>query len=237
MGILREVKHLFLFLIAAALLSSCTLTQRRYTSGYSVNWKHKASKTAIQPPSPIDRTIISAQIQSIPAKELSDITAPTEKWKSPAKLKPINSYHRKNVTSIHIASGSPVISSVNKVDKGQPHFYTGDEQEDDYARISLIYGILSLCSPAAGFLIMLGIVLSTGLTLAIAPLYSIYIFGAFCALGIAFSVLAILNGFHGINEINSTPDTYDGTGDAVLGILLACLLPIGLAAYLLIRFL
>lgn len=130
----------------------------------------------------------------------------------------------------------PIVSSPTKVEKSQPQFFTGDEQEDDHARKSLIYGILSLASPAATFLIMFGIVLSVGGTLAKPATYAAAIFVLGCAGGLVFALFAIINGFIAIQEINAAPDTYVGKGDAVLGILLAALVPIGLAAYLVIRF-
>ena len=84
---------------------------------------------------------------------------------------------------------------------------------------------------------MLGIVLSVGGTLATPATYALGIFIAGCAGGLLFALFAIISGFIAIKEINAEPDTYNGTGDAVLGIILAALAPMGIAAYLLIRFL
>lgn len=83
---------------------------------------------------------------------------------------------------------------------------------------------------------MIGIVLSIGGTLASAPTYAIVLFALGCAGGIAFAIVALINGFIAIQEINAAPDTYTGKGDAILGMILAALVPIGLIAYLVVRF-
>ena len=208
--------------------------------GYSVNWEHKNKKIKSTKEPVIAHNSILPQLQTIAPKELSVISTPAEKWAVPARLKPLPAFHTKDIVSNHIGVTSkitiPIISSPTKVG-GQPQFFTGDEQEDDHARKSLVFGILSLASPVIGFLIMLGIVLSVGGTLATAATYAIAIFIAGCAGGLLFALFAIINGFLAIKEINAEPDTYNGTGDAVLGIILAALVPLGIAAYLLIRFL
>lgn len=241
MSILIDVKYTILLLIAAVFFSSCDLTKRRYMPGYLVEWNHKSLKTNATKEPVIVRNTASPLIEPIAAKELNIIPAPAVKWSAPARLKPVNIIHHKKIVSTHIATNSNVVmtsvSAINQVDKGQPHFYTGDEQEDDHARKSLIYGILSLGCPAAGFLILLGLVLSVGTTLATPPTYALVIFLLGCTGGLLFAIFAIINGFLAINEINAQPDTYSGTGEAITGMLLAALVPIGIAAYLLIRFL
>jgi hypothetical protein len=205
-------------------------------SGYSVNWGHKAPKTTIPKEQPvIVHNVISPQLQPISTNVISTISTPAKKWRIPAQLKTIPLSQIKNIHSSHVTSTS-MVSSPTKVDKGQPQFFTGDEQEDDHARKSLIYGILSLGSPAAAFLIMFGIVLSVGGTLAKPAGYAVAIFLLGCAGGLVFAITAIINGFIAIQEINAAPDTYIGKGDAVLGILLAALVPIGIVGYLVVRF-
>jgi len=209
--------------------------------GYSVNWVHKTPKTIATIEPALTRNNIRPELQPIAIKGISTIPSPVEKWTIPARLKPVNSSHSKNINSNHIAANSklevpPTVSGPTKVDKGQPQFFTGDEQEDDHAKKSLVFGILSLGCPAATFLIMFGIVLSVGGTLAKPAAYAVAIFALGCAGGLAFALVAIINGFIAIQEINSAPDTYEGKGDAVLGIILAALVPIGIAAYLVIRF-
>jgi hypothetical protein len=239
--ILLKVRYAILLFTAVVLFSSCNLTKRRYMPGYSVNWGHKNPKKISTKEAVTTRNSILPQLQPIAPKELSIITAPAEKWTVPNRLKPIPVFHTKSISYNHITANSkvtiPIYSGPAKVDKGQPQFFTGDEQEDDHARKSLVYGILSLGLPAIGFLIMLGIVLSVGSTLANPVTYAVIIFIAGCAGGLIFALFAIINGFLAIKEINSEPDTYNGTGDAVLGMILAALVPIGIAAYLLVRFL
>lgn len=230
------MKYTFLALITLILFSSCTLTQRRYESGYSVNWKHSAPKT-IAAKEPV---IASNTIEPIAIKELNTIATPAVKWTLPG-VKQVTVSHTKNIATNHIASVSKepvIISSPPKQEiKGQPQFFTGDEQEDDYARKSLVDGLLSLGMPAIAFLIMFGIVLSIGGTLATAPVYAIGIMVLGCALGLVFGVSAIINGFHAIKEINAQPDTYTGKGEAITGMALSLILPLAIVAYFLIRFL
>ena len=235
------MKYTILFLIAAVLFSSCDLTKRRYMPGYSVNWGHKTPKTIVNK-EPATASVVTIPVfKPIPIKELSSIPAPVEKWTVPTPLKPIPIVHSKSTTLYHIASNSKesvsTNSTIKKESDTQPQFYTGDEQEDDHAKKSLIFGILALGSPAATFLIMLGIVLSVGGTLAKPVAYSLVIFGLGCFGGLLFAIFAIINGFIAINEINAAPDTYSGKGDAILGIILATLVPIGIAAYILVRYL
>ena len=207
--------------------------------GYSVNWRHKAPKTESAKEPAFDRNITVTQLQPTQSKELNTIPTPAEKWTIPAPLKSVNAHHLKNITSTHIATNSTttatVVNAPEKVDKGQPKFFTGDEQEDDHAKKSLVFGVLSLSIPAAAFLIMLGIILSVGGTLAKPATYAVVIFALGCAIGFVFAIFAIINGFIAINEINAAPDTYSGKGDAVLGIILALLVPIGLSTFLLLR--
>ena len=234
------MKYIISFLITVVLLSSCDVTKRRYTSGYSVNWGRKAPKKITAKEPVIARNTIVPQLKPIPTKGISILTTPTKKWTVPAHLKPVNTLQSKNISSNHIAANPkvpiPVVSGPPKVDKGDPQFFTGDEQEDDHAKKSLVFGVLSLASPAATFLIMLGIVLSVGGTLAKPATYALAIFLLGCAGGLAFAIVAIISGFIALQEINAAPDTYVGTGDAILGMILAALIPIGIAAYLMVRF-
>jgi len=206
--------------------------------GYSVNWGHKAPKTIQANESVIARNTIIPQPEPLEIKQVSTITATSKKWTALAKIKQNNAVQSKKRILNHIASNTKALSSSpTKVEKGQPQFFTGDEQEDDHARKSLVFGILSLGSPAATFLIMFGIVISVGGTLAKPVAYAAVIFALGCAGGLVFAIVAIINGIIAIREINAEPDTYVGTGDAILGMLLAALVPIGLATYLLLRFL
>jgi hypothetical protein len=211
-------------------------------SGYSVDWTHKSKTTTIQKEPVTPRyTNADSKIEYVVAKKISAQSIPVGKLTTvPVEQKTVPLFHAKKTTSNYTVSNFSLTlkaaSNAPKTDKGQPQFYTGDEQEDDHARKSLIYGVLSLASPAAGFLIMLGIVLSVGGTLAKPAAYAAGIFALGCAGGLIFAIFAIINGFIAISEINAAPGTYDGKGDAVLGILLAALVPIGLAAYLVLRF-
>lgn len=232
------MKYIVSIIIAVVLFSSCTLTQRRYTSGYSVNWKHKAPKTVMNKEPVIVQNTIKPSLTTLDRKQPSAITIPAEKLMTPARVIPVELLHSKHTLSNHTISASkdPITNATTITQGDKPRFFTGDEQEDDHASKALTDGILSLGSPAAGFLILVGIVLSIGTTIGAAPGYAFGIFGAFCALGLFFAVMAIIQGFTAINEINASPDTYSGKGDAVLGIILAVLLPLGgLAAYLIFK--
>ena len=204
--------------------------------GYSVEWKHKAPATVLNKESVLKHHVI----EPIVTKGLRTLPTPAVKWTSPA-LKAVNQYHSKNVMLTHIASGAkkPAVTTaiISQNPKGQPHFYTGDEQEDDHARKSLVYGILSLGSPATGFLIMLGIVLSVGSTLANPAGYALAIFIVSCAGGLTFAVLALISGFLAINEINADPDTYSGKGEAITGMVLAIVALLGFVGYIVVRLL
>lgn len=202
--------------------------------GYSVNWGHKIPQITITKKPVIVHNVISS-LQSISVKEMSTVNLHDVKWNVTARIKTINSFHSKKINSNRVTS-SPMISAPTKLEKGQPQFFTGDEQENDHAKKSLVFGILSLASPAVTFLIMFGIVLSVGGTLAKPATYAAVIFALGCAGGLVFAMIAIINGFIAIHEINAAPDTYVGKGDALLGIIFGALVSIGMAAYLLVRF-
>lgn len=216
--------------------------------GYSIEWKHKAPKpivanesvSSINKTPSIPRNISPIAAQTIHTKEIDKkvaLTLPDNSAifsNSGIKELSVNprTYSSKKSSS---TGASEIDTTLQKISKQHPHFFTGDEEEDEYAHKSLVDGILALASPAAAFLIMLGIALSVGETIATAPAYAVIIFALGCAAGLVFALFAFINGFIGINEINAQPDTYTGTGDAVLGMILAALEPLGIIAYFLIR--
>ena len=245
------MKYILTAVIALVLFSSCTLTKRRYMSGYSIEWRHRAPKTIIKrvpdiaPANGITSIHNTPTLTSepTPAKGLSKKTTPIVKWRLSSHSKSTTGVHPNNSTSTYSISSSSSKMSTTSVsvilqdDKKKPVFFTGDEQEDDHARKSLVYGILSLAIPAAAFLIMWGIMLSIGGTLAYPLAYTVVIFSVGCAFGLVFAVLAFIQGIAAINEINADPDTYTGKTEAIWGMILAALAPITLAAFLLIRYL
>jgi len=220
--------------------------------GYSVEWRHKTpNPIAIVPtrePVMFANNSVSTKQQSETALPEPIIVTgsknkptPSMKWASAGQTKQTYTLHNKPTTYISISSNTKAAITTNTAiqqgDKNKPVFFTGDEQEDDYARKSLTDGILALGFPAATFLVMFAIALSVGETLASAPAYAVAIFILGCVAGLFFAVLAFINGFRAINEINGDPDTYSGKGDAILGMILGALAPIGIAVYLLIRYL
>lgn len=137
MNTTTTLKYTFLLLLAVTLFSSCTITQRRYTSGYSIEWKHKTPAVIVNKEATVANNGTSSQIERIPVKQIgSTITSPAEKLTAP-KLKTYNPIHPKNITSSRVASNAkaPISNAVtiNQGDKDKPRFYTGDEQEDDHA--------------------------------------------------------------------------------------------------------
>jgi hypothetical protein len=242
------MKYILPAIIAVVLFSSCTLTKRRYMSGYSIEWRHKAPKTTVESPSPSANTIASIHntvilpSEPMDATELNKKTTSLIKWRL-SNAKPTKAFYSNKKGETYAISSSSrkmttaPIAAIQQDDKKKPVFFTGDEQEDDYARKSLVCGILSLAIPAIGFLILWGIMLSIGGTLAYPVTYAVVIFAVGCGIGLVFAVLAFINGFTAINEINANPDMYIGKGDAILGMILAALAAITLAAFLLIRYL
>jgi hypothetical protein len=243
------MKYLFSLILIAFLFSSCDITKRRYMSGYSIEWKQKAPK-----PNTTKESVASVGKIPATAPTLSAITAgqtiytkETNKKVALAIADNLPAISNSAIKGLHTNSAtySPkqfnsrgayeIDTTLQKMSKQHPHFYTGDEEEDEYAHKSLVDGILALASPAAAFLIMLGIALSVGETIATAPAYAVVIFALGCVVGLMFAVFAFINGFQGLNEINAQPDTYTGAGDAVLGMILAALEPLGIIAYFLIR--
>lgn len=215
--------------------------------GYSVEWGHKTPKSTIAKTNqPTVKPIVKGtQTVSIPSttiavKKVNSQATSTVKWKLPAAAETSVSLHPQKSELNHIASNSQKsITSTNTVKEsvnGKPVFYTGDEEQDDNARKSMVYGILSLGIPAITFLIMLGIALSVGDTLAEAPAYALTIFAIGCLGGIIFGVFAIIDGFIAISEIHAQPDTFSGTGQAVTGIILGAMGAIAAAVYLAIKY-
>jgi|GEM_PF-2615982 len=215
-------------------------------SGYSVEWKHKApkptakkeyiastSKTPVityTPPPTVARIVIQKETDKKAAYSLQyNLPVITNSSKKDLVIYTLASYPEKPVFATN-----EIDTTIQKTAK-HPHFFTGDEEEDEYAHKSLVDGILALASPAATFLIMLGIAFSVGETIATGPTYAIAIFALGCAAGLVFAIFAFINGFQGLNEISAQPDTYTGAGDAVLGMILAALEPLGIIAYFLIR--
>lgn len=239
------MKYLLPIILAVILFSSCDITKRRYLPGYSIEWRHKAPKpvpviaqkeTIKQPAFKLPAVVL----QSAPeTREHTAITFPSfKKYIASVFTEQPGTIHHMISTCNRIAISSKTkITPIDTTLKKKPVFYTGDEQEDDYARKSLIDGILSLAIPAATFLIMFAIALSLGETLANAAGYAVVIFIIGCIIGLFFSVLAFINGFLGINEIDANSDIYTGRGEAVLGMILGGLAVLGAIAYLAIRFL
>lgn len=212
--------------------------------GYSIEWNHKASKPTVAKESfaPVSKIPLIAcakvpltRMQTIPTKDINTKVIPAQSGDvallNTSELKgPDIAYHPpKSAYALN-----DIDTTFKKAPK-HPHFYTGDEEEDEYAHKSLVDGILALAIPAAGFLIMLGIVFSVGETIATAPAYAVIIFAISCIVGLVFAIFAFIHGFQGLNEINAQPDTYTGAGDAVLGMILAALEPLGILAYFLLR--
>jgi len=218
-------------------------------SGYSVEWNHKANKplakkesVALAAKTPVIARTPSpiASVQTINKKEtdkkithaLSDnIPVLSNSGIKGLRANTVAYFPKKSAST----GAYEIDTTLQKIAKQHPHFFTGDEEEDEYAHKSLVEGILALAAPAAGFLILLGIALSVGETIATAPEYAVVIFALSCIGGLVFAIFAFVNGFRGLNEISAQPDTYTGAGDAVLGMILAALEPLGIIIYFLIR--
>jgi hypothetical protein len=205
--------------------------------GYSVNWTHKTPNTLVQKTPCISGNITGRNTpEKIVPKGLLFINSPVE---NPEQLKHLNNFQYKNIAGnkapAFATEPKSFTLSLKPPAKDSTHFFTGDEQEDDNARKSLIFGLLSIGFPIFGYLILFVIVISTGTLLANPVTYAIYIFLASCVTGMVFAILGLIKGFTALSEIYSSPDLYTGKGKATIGIILSAVLILSIAAYFLIH--
>jgi hypothetical protein len=204
--------------------------------GYSINWIHKVPTTILHKQSNVSG---QTYLRHLNTNELSPIPLSEDKEEQHTFKKFFNPFPHKNNNSTYISTNNKVplsnSTNLNNDSKDKPHFFTGDEEESDHARKSLKYGLFSLGFPVLGFLILFVIVISTGGVLANPLTYAILLFLAGCVTGLVFAVLAVINGFMAINEINAAPDTYTGKGNAILGIILAAVFALSIIGYFVIR--
>jgi hypothetical protein len=207
--------------------------------GYSVEWGHKAPKTIVRKePALVHNTI--SHSQPVAAKGPNNVSGNSScKEVAVMPLKHASAFHPKNISSNSIESSTKKIMSlapnVAQSDTTHLQFFTGDEQLDDHARKSLIYGLFAWGFAILGYLVLFVIVVSTGASLASPVTYAIVIFLIGCAIGIVFAVLALIQGITALNEINSQSDLYYGKGDAFGGMALAIALPALLLVYFLLK--
>ncbi len=239
-SIFYTVRNILLIFLAALLFGSCSLTKRRYMSGYSLDWGHKTPKTfANKIPDATRPVIAHNQLVKLPTNKVNQIPENDEKWTAPANINTLKTHVVGKETSNQSLpiTKEPVsfAHTVMPIDTNNPHFFTGDEQGDDHARHSLTFGILSLAIPALAYIILFVIAISSGGTFTNPLTYAIIIFLLSLLAGLTFSVLAYIQGLMAIKEINSNPDIYEGKGQAVWGIILASILPVLIATYFIIR--
>ena len=234
------MRNLLLIFLAAVLLSSCSLTKRKYLPGYSLNWGHKAPKTvATKEAIPANHNISPIQPQKITTKELHKPPSPKSSFTSEVKTNFSTTFRAANKIANHLIplSKEPIsfAHTVMPSDTANPKFFTGDEQEDDHSRRSLTYGILSAAIPAFTYIVLYVIALSSGGAFTTSLTIAVGVFLIGVLIGLLFSVLTYIQGIKAIKEINESPDIYTGKGEAIWGMVLASILPILMIVYLIIK--
>jgi len=213
-------------LIFLLLLGSCTITKRKYMSGYAVNWVNKTPKAAdlnkqntasiSNNSSILTQAAIQRHIASLPI--MNEAYLGTSNWMNSLRngSKPLyadfNSKSKRTISFIN-----PIDSSNNK------------KEICIQAKRSLRDGILSVAIPIAAVIVGVGFaslsapaaagaLLSTGDILAF-----FFIFFAIVA-GVILWTLAIINGIRALHKINKEPEEYTGRGKAITGMLFPLLL-------------
>jgi hypothetical protein len=239
MSNISTVRFTFLILLATVLLTSCNITQRRYMPGYSVDWRSKAPKTIAKKESAEKRNLsVHNATEPVIAKESGGISPASTEDENLKPIKPLRLSKDNNFTSYHISSYTKETTAIPNAAPGDTNralFFTGEEQLNEQARRSLLYGGLAWGFTALGYLTLVVIVFSTGGALGNPITYAIILFLVGCAVGLFFAVFAAIRGFQGFHEVNAQPDLYYGKTNAVFGIILAFLLSAAMISYFAVK--
>lgn len=234
------MRYLILLFLSVVLFSSCSLTKRKYMPGYTMDWSHKAPKTSIVKERVTSQNVISTnQTKKIAPKEINKLPAISNNAAKPEREKLINlpNPDTKTLTRIISSVQEPLLfnHTILPDDSTKTEFFTGDEQENDHARRTITYAILSSAIPAITYIILYIIAVSSGGTFTVSLNYAIVLFLVGILFGLIFSVISYFQGFKAIREIKENPDLYTGKGESVWGMILASLLPVLMIIYFIIK--
>jgi len=218
-NILLYVKYIFLVIITLFLLTSCSITKRRYLPGYSVDWGHKPPKTVIDKRPLIAHNVTNLQLEPIAQKGLGNIPmAFSNECEVPAHLIFINTFLFNKIASNHAGFNTkePLSFPPNKkigLPDGVPGHGQTDKEVCKQANRSITFGILSIIVPIVILLASVG----NGF-----EVFGLGLIGILLAC-IIFFTLAIINGIVALIKIHKNSEKYAGTGKAIVGMILACL--------------
>lgn len=211
---MKAIQAFFLTGVLLLWLSSCTVTNRKYMPGYSVNWVYN-KKAPVTNDMPLAKTqvaensvpnVMTAKVQ--PEKQLSIVAVN----KVPEQVRVMNKNKVGNAlpkVSFTVANDLPT-DSVKHQAKNLP--------EQINATRSLIFGVLNLAVPF--ITILLTPILFPGIGFG-----GIVVIGLLLVLAcILFSIFGMVNGIKAINAIQKEPDKYSGMGDAITGLSLSSIL-------------
>lgn len=215
-------------LLLMLLLASCTITKRRYMSGYSIDWKHKAPKrmASAQPqPVHIARPSTYASRPGQPQDDAPPLHG--KEWSHS-----VYSEQSQNNPKENVSVGAPI--ETKKLSNTQTAFpqtipgHGSPNQKEDCPQADrcLTFGILTLLIPAAILLLAYSIGAANaagGNSLAFLILVpAIFISGIVI---LVFMILALVAGSAALSKISKDTDKYSGKWKIFVGITLA-LLPI-----------
>lgn len=239
---LTLMKYVYLAVISLILLQSCSLTQRRYLPGFSVNWNHRAPKTCVNKNTKLARNYTNHyRTTSIAAKPLSIATEnPLDNFVIPYPLKTTPVFQPKITHTNHTltTSNEPLLSSQKlstDLSIDPPTHENPTKEVCQQAKVSQHTGMLSLTLTLFLFAVglMLIVVKNSGGLWATSNLTSaVFIGGA--AMGGVLGLIAIIFGIVALHKIHMEQALYSGTGKAVTGIVFACIL-FGILALIFIK--
>lgn len=210
---MKATQAFFLTGVLLLWLSSCTVTNRKYMPGYSVNWVYN-KKASVTNDMPLAKTpvaensmpnVMTAKVQ--PEKQLSIVAVN----KIPEQVQVMNKNKVVSAlpkVSFTVANDLPTDSVKHKA-KNLP--------EQINATRSLTFGVLNLAVPFAS--VILVSILFPNIGFGVLVLYLFLILAC-----ILFSIFGIVNGIKAINAIQKEPNKYSGMGDAITGLSLSSIL-------------
>jgi len=222
-------KSLFFFLVALVLFESCTIVNRKYMPGYSIDWRSSKKPIAETKEIQFVNSLESSKISFVVKSEARDIDMKLVKQyqfdissNKKVSLKPVIQYNLSATPYLNgVIHGTIPADTVKHQQKDLP--------EHPQATKSLTYGVLSILIPVAalfiGIAINASLLFSYGLVLIIA---------AILALSFAFSIVSLIAGGKAIRAIKKEPDKYSGIGDAIAGIVLSLLIPLAILMLIII---
>lgn len=216
------------------MFTSCSVTKRRYTGGYSVSWRQAPPKVLVEKESVIIKSSISHK--NIEKLSLKDVSVATESTSDKRvlfhhvnKATPLFSHKNAIYRNISVnGDGDPVVNS-NKNKGDEAPSYVRDNyfrKVCSQSKTSLSTGIFSLTVTLFSLTLGLSLIAlkasSVGFWATSDLAGPVMVIGSFS--GGVLGIIAMVFGIIALHKINAAEEKYTGKDNAITGIVFASIL-------------